>query len=104
MPDDFASLSTNGSDLICLTGFTSSTFNIASTGAFQTNFNGEWDAFLTTFDFNGQRLWGTYYGESESDKGNSCAFDGKGGIYFVGETSSTNGISTPGIHQPTFGG
>jgi len=49
---------------VYLTGETSSTHNIATSGAFQINFAGSSDAFLSKFDQDGQRQWGTYYGGS----------------------------------------
>jgi hypothetical protein len=50
------------------------------------------------------RLWGTYYGGTLSDYGESCATDASGNVYLAGRTSSTTGIATTGAHQTTYGG
>ncbi len=49
------------------------------------------------------RLWGTYYGGSNDDYGNSVAVDGNGNVYLAGETNSTNAIATSGAHQSSKG-
>jgi len=50
------------------------------------------------------RLWGTYYGGSGGDWGNSVAVDGSGNVYLAGYTQSSDAIATSGAHQSTFGG
>ncbi|HRH68461.1 MAG TPA: T9SS type A sorting domain-containing protein [Flavobacteriales bacterium] len=61
------------------------------------------DAFLVKFNSDGERLWGTYYGGTVPDLGNSCATDADGNVYLAGETSSLLGISFDG-HQTSNGG
>jgi hypothetical protein len=61
------------------------------------------DAFLVQFNSAGVRQWGTYYGGSGWDYGNSCAVDGSGHVYLAGETESTTDIAANG-HQNTYGG
>jgi hypothetical protein len=44
------------------------------------------------------RIWGTYYGGGNTDRGTSCATDANGNVYLAGYTSSTNAIASAG-HQ-----
>jgi hypothetical protein len=86
------------------------------------------DAFLAKLNsFNGTLQWGTYYGGNTAthpdpdppygsagdyitsmDFGLDVAIDGGGNIVMVGQTSMesaySNGIATPGSHQPQSGG
>ena len=50
------------------------------------------------------RLWGTYYGGTGDEYGESCATDMSGNVYLSGQTGSTSGIATTGAHQTTYGG
>lgn len=87
---------------IYITGMTSATTGIATPGLQGNYGGGNYDAFLTKFSSNGQRLWATYFGGSGSDFGNSIAIDMFGGIYVGGATSSASGIAT--TQQTTYGG
>ena len=99
------SCATDASGNIYLSGYTSSTSGIATTGAHQTtNGGGYTDAFLVKFNSSGVRQWGTYYGGTGGDLGYSCATDASGNIYLSGYTTSTSGIATTGAHQTTYGG
>ena len=89
---------------ILVTGPTSSSSGIASAGTYQINAAGNYDAFVAKLDSAGNRLWGTYYGGSEEDKGWSIASDNNSNVLVMGYTLSTSGISTPGAHQPNYGG
>ena len=46
-----------------------STSGIATTGAHQTTYGGDYDAFLVKFNSSGVRQWGTYYGGTGDDNG-----------------------------------
>jgi hypothetical protein len=52
------------------------------------------------------RTWGTFYGHTGGDFGNSCATDASGNVYMVGESESSGGITiaTSGSHQSAIGG
>ncbi|HRE58570.1 MAG TPA: SBBP repeat-containing protein, partial [Candidatus Kapabacteria bacterium] len=86
--------------------YPSTSNSIATIGAHQTTFGGGGydDAFIVKFNTNGILLWGTYYGGSEFDSGESVAVDGSGNVYVTGDTKSNNAIATTGAHQTTFGG
>ncbi|NQV02064.1 MAG: hypothetical protein HQ542_05435, partial [Bacteroidia bacterium] len=100
----FTGCATDTSGNIYAVGLTTSLINIASPGAYQTTNGGQNDAFLVAFTPSGQRLWGTYYGGSLSDWGESCTTDKNGYIYLAGGTQSPDGIASLGCHQETFGG
>ncbi|HNW69928.1 MAG TPA: SBBP repeat-containing protein [Bacteroidales bacterium] len=90
---------------VFITGFTASTDAIASAGAYQTAYGGgDYDVFIVKFNISGVRQWGTYYGDSDNDKGNGIAYDGFGNIYITGMTKSTAGMASAGAFQTTYGG
>lgn len=86
-----------------LAGWTESTNNIAQGGQQNTYGGGQYDAYLSKFDGNGNLLWGTYYGGGDADWGNSCAVAVDGSVYLGGPTYSTTGIAENG-HQNDYGG
>jgi len=116
--DEGRACATDASGNIYLAGNTIETSTgIATTGAHQytnssvgtNSFSGNYDAFLVKFNSSGKRQWGTYYGGTGDDYGNSCATDSSGNIYLAGTTGSrfgpsdTIGIATTGAHQEDFG-
>lgn len=104
-------LKTDASNNVYVSGYTGSSNNIATTGAFQNTFGGQgsqmWgDAFVTKYNSAGVKIWCTYYGGMGSDVGNMLNVDGSGNVYLVGGTMSTNtsAMATPLAHQTDFGG
>lgn len=93
---------------VYMVGYTAQTFTtsvLASIGAHQTSIGGGTaDGFLAKFDNTGNRVWGTYYGGSQSDYIYSCELNSSGEIYVAGLTQSTSSISTAGTHQFTNSG
>lgn len=79
---------------IYVCGNTKASNAISTEGSHQFTLGGDNDAFLVKFDQIGKRVWGTYYGGSNSDWGNSLSIDENGDIYLCGSTSSTNSIAT----------
>ncbi len=102
---------TDNSNNLYVSGYTNSTSNIATIGAFQNTFGGQgsqaWgDAFVTKYNSAGVRIWSTYYGGNNSDFGSMINIDASGNVYLVGASLSTNtaAISTIGAHQSNYGG
>jgi len=87
-----------------ITGETSSSINIASSGAFQTSNSGDYDGVVAKFTPSGSRSWSTYYGGSNYDVCYGATVDSFGNIYFTGETQSSSGISSSGAYQENHGG
>jgi hypothetical protein len=94
---------------VYISGITSSTNGIATSGAHQPAIGGGnlADGFLVKFNSAGVRQWGTYYGGNSVDESHQCALDPTGNIYLSGTTELTTStvIATTGaVHQSTFGG
>jgi len=87
-----------------ITGWVSSSSNIATPGAFKTSVGMYGNAFLAKFTNCGKRLWATYYGGSGGDYPYGMALDNLGNIYVSGYTTDTSGIATPGSFQSSFSG
>lgn len=69
-------------------------------GAFQTNFNGGNDAFVTKLNATGTALvYSTFLGGSGNENGNSIAVNAAGNAYVTGVTDSSNFPVTPGAFQ-----
>lgn len=105
--DQGYAVTTNSIGDVYLAGFTTSTNGISTLGSHQPAFGGgTYDAFIVKFDAAGTRLWGTYYGGTNSSYGQTLATDPMGNLYFGGYTSDTQvgSIATPGAHQTVNGG
>jgi hypothetical protein len=89
---------------IYITGFTSATTNIANGGYQVTYGGGNYDAYLAKFNVDGQRIWCTYFGGSQSDFGNGVAIDENGSLVLVGTTSSQSNIAVGGATTVYGGG
>ncbi len=100
------SVATDAASNVYLAGATNSSTNIAS-GGFQDTLISvsqyDFNAFLVKFDANGNRLWATYYGQTNGSIGNSVATDHAGNVYLAGTTTDTIGIASAGF-QNTYGG
>ncbi|MFN4080918.1 MAG: SBBP repeat-containing protein, partial [Saprospiraceae bacterium] len=91
-------------DRLCVVGWTRSQTGIATAGAFQTMWAGNFDATLALFDLDGQRIWSTYLGSDGWDVGLSIALTPNDEMVFCGWTSSVNNIASAGGHQTAYGG
>ncbi|MFA6059092.1 MAG: SBBP repeat-containing protein [Taibaiella sp.] len=88
---------------VFISGSTSSTSGIATTGAHQVSLGGSTDAFVAKFSLAGIRQWGTYFGGTGADGfANSLACDNKGNVYLFGTTNSESAIATPGAHKTVY--
>ncbi|WP_313491896.1 MULTISPECIES: DUF7948 domain-containing protein [Sphingobacterium] len=107
--DDIRKIKLGMDGFVYTVGSTSSTTNIATTGAHLTTFQGGnntigADAFISKFSIEGQCIWSTYYGGSNVDLGLSIAIDTAGELIIAGRTNSTTGIATAGSYQPVKAG
>jgi hypothetical protein len=95
---------TNGD--IFMSGATSATAGISTSGAHQTTSGGGTDGFLVRFNSAGVRYWATYYGGVGNEEGYSTSVDGSGNVYLTGSTTTTLAgvMSTSGSHQVALGG
>jgi hypothetical protein len=95
----------DGSGNVYIAGSTLSTDYDITPGAFQTNNEGGWDAFVTKLNSTGTSLiYSTYIGGSSNDYGYAIAIDGSGNAYITGNTISTDYDTTSGAFQTTYGG
>jgi len=92
-------------DGVLITGLTQSAENIATSGAFQDDLGGQYDALVMKLSTNGDLQWGTYYGGSLSDEGRGIAINPSNAYFTItGYTLSNSGISSINSFQETFGG
>jgi hypothetical protein len=92
---------------IYLSGLTTSTVNIATSGSHQQIYGGGiYDGYFVQFNNSGVRQWASYYGGGGDDRVAGMSLDAIGNLYIAGFTSTNSGtiIATPGSHQPTYGG
>jgi hypothetical protein len=74
--DEFKSVVYDGTGNIYMTGYTSSTTNMATVGAYQTTNNGLYDAIVTKLSAAGALQWSTFYGTTADEIGWSVNFNG----------------------------
>ena len=106
--DQGTTCATDATGNVYLAGYANSNSGtaIATLGAHQpTHGGGVSDAFLMKFNSGGVRQWGTYYGGSGTDFGNSIAIDDFDNIYLAGTTTTAAAtvIATAGSHQSAKG-
>jgi hypothetical protein len=86
---------------VYITGNTSSTSGIATSGTHQFAFGGGGtDCYLSKFSSNGNIQWSTYYGGTGSDYPNDLICDKSGKVLIAGHTNSNNAIATPTAVKP----
>jgi hypothetical protein len=88
-----------------VTGSTISSDFPTTTGAFDTSYNGDCDAFVVKLNPNGSSLsYGTFIGGSHGDYGRGIAVDGGGNAYVTGRTYSSDFPTTTGAFDTSFRG
>ncbi len=103
--DEAYGITSDATNNIYVTGFTTSLFGIAAGSSFQMNNGGSNDAFIAKFDPTGVNLiWATYYGGNGDEKGTAIKTDlSTGNIYIGANTTSTNNIASASAYQTTIG-
>ncbi len=89
---------------LIITGYSASSSNVATSGAFQTIYGGTQDMILAKLTSSGAMVWSTYYGGALSENGLGLMMDRNGSFVVIGQTSSTSGIATTGAYQTSYGG
>jgi len=98
-------IATDASGNIFLAGYTLSSSDIVTSGAYQTKFGGTADALLAEFSTSGNRLYSTYYGGTGDEISDGIALDKFGNVFITGYSNgNTSGIATSGAYQTSFGG
>lgn len=93
---------TDGLGNVFMCGGTSAQTHIANDG-YQDTLTGDYDAFITKFSADGQRIWSTYFGGTLYDAFSDCATNTDNEVFAFGSTGSTD-IITLNAHQDTSGG
>ncbi|MDP2366574.1 MAG: SBBP repeat-containing protein, partial [Ignavibacteria bacterium] len=89
---------------IVITGFTLSDDFPATAGAFQTKRTAFFDVIIAKFNSNGNKVWATYYGGSETDYGQSVFTDKDTKLYVVGYSWSNDLPLSLNCYQPNYAG
>ncbi len=89
-----------------VTGSTTSNNFPTTVGAFDTSFNGSFDAFVTKLNPSGSAplVYSTFLGDDDFDAGNDLAVDTSSNVYVTGLTGSPNFPTTVDAFDTTFNG
>ncbi|MCK5742651.1 MAG: hypothetical protein KAH48_10565, partial [Chlorobi bacterium] len=71
--------------------------------SYQSNNGGGLDMFIIKFNYDGERVWGTFLGGGQLDKAHTIAIDSDDNIILAGRTES-NGLASAGAHQTARNG
>ncbi len=98
-------ISADSSGNTYITGYTYSTDQIATAGAFQTASASTYysNAFLAQFNSSSILQYGTYYGGNVIEEGHGVANDNSGDVYMTG-VSQSSGLATGGAYQSNLAG
>ena len=93
-----------------MTGFTDSANFPTTTGVFEPNYSGSWDAFVSKIDptksGSASLIYSSYLGGTQDEYGTGIAVDGSGNAYLTGYTKTTGASGFPIVNalQSTPGG
>jgi beta-propeller repeat-containing protein len=105
-PDDLGrGIAVDASGAAYVTGYTSSSDFPTTPGAFDTTYNGGYDAFITKLNPSGSNLdYSTYLGGTDNEIGSGIALDSAGAAYITGRTLSTDLPTSPGAFDSSYDG
>lgn len=96
---------TDASGNVYMTGTTASASNIASPNAQVQNLSGARDTYIIKYDFNGNRMYSSYFGGSGEETNSQIALYPNNQYFAItGLTTSSNVIGQSSPIQPLFGG
>lgn len=93
-------LAIDKNDNVVITGVTTSS-DLPLKNAFQSNYNGTEDVFVTKFSSSNTVVFSTYLGGNNSDFAHGASFDSAGNIYIDGITYSNNFYVSTDAYQKT---
>ncbi|MEJ6950374.1 DUF7948 domain-containing protein [Natronospora cellulosivora (SeqCode)] len=104
-PDQGWRIAVDKSGSAYVTGYTRSTDFPTTADAFDTSFNGDYDAFVSKISPSGSKLeYSTYLGGSNYDEGFGIAVDSSGSAYITGYTRSSDFPTTAEAFDNTING
>ncbi|MBP7644820.1 MAG: SBBP repeat-containing protein [Saprospiraceae bacterium] len=77
---------------------------LATTDAFDSEYGGGGDGFLTKFNKEGQQIWATYFGTGGKDEVYFLDIDHHNNVYIMGPTTSPIGMASVGAYASTNAG
>src|SRR5882724_7807822 len=103
--DEAHGVAVDGAGNAYVTGRTNSSDFPTTAGAFDTTYNGGYDAFVTKLDASGAALlYSSFLGGGGRDYGDGIALDGAGNAYVTGSTASTDFPATAGAFDTAYNG
>lgn len=100
LDDEIFTTVTDSDANVYIGGWTNSSSNISHQG-YQNNYAANQDAFLVKFDTDGNRVWATYFGGTQTEWTTSVSIDGSDNVYLAGYTNS-QGLATTGAYQTSI--
>jgi len=95
-------IAVDGTGAAYVTGGTSSSDFPTTPGAFDTTYNGNWDAFVVKLNAAGSALaYAIFLGGNNGESGSGIAVDESGAAYVTGTTYSSDFPATPGAFDTT---